>query len=50
MSWNPFAFLNDPVNGKSPQAKAHAKPRNSVEKQKRLMKKMGVDPKYVRKP
>jgi hypothetical protein len=47
---NPFAFLKDPVNGKSPQAKAHALPRNSVKKQKRIMKKTGVNTKYVRKP
>jgi len=47
---NPFDFLKDPVNGKSPQAKAHAMKRNSVAKQKKIMKKTGVNTKYVRKP
>lgn len=45
-----FDFMKDPVNGKSPQAKVHAMKRNSVAKQKRLLKKAGKSAKYVRKP
>lgn len=35
-----YYAMQDPVNGRSPQAKAHMMKRNSPEKEKRLLNKM----------